>query len=356
MAIEKKHPKLGVASLAIAVFVIIKLSFAHATPNSIRQALREGSSEEQAIAATQGLLLEDEDKALVSSIFFCFVRESCSSNCSFIVIPQIIVLLMQKDSDDTSSLDGVLQKEGGRYHEGRYVVSVEDDDIEGSIYTSFIELQDGTVYELENLPEDFSLQSGAQIALTTQDVTISKEGTIDVMGIPPKVIVRERGLVKNRVKVNAIGKREVLVVSLGFKDKVWDEDYNRKVSIGIFGDPFFRNAYNLEKGMSACSFGTLRIDPAVSQTGKTGIKISKGVVSIKVDKSYKDKNSQIRNAVQENLVAEFGSSYIQSLEHIMLCIPGDGKNKNAASSDVNGKWSYFRGNSTNNVDVCVSPT
>ena len=354
MAIEKKHPKLGVASLAIAVFVIIKLSFAHATPNSIRQALREGSSEEQAIAATQGLLLEDEDKALVSSIFFCFVWESCSSNCSFIVIPQIIVLLMQKDSDDTSSLDGVLQKEGGRYHEGRYVVSVEDDDIEGSIYTSFIELQDGTVYELENLPEDFSLQSGAQIALTTQDVTISKEGTIDVMGIPPKVIVRERGLVKNRVKVNAIGKREVLVVSLGFKDKVWDEDYNRKVSLGIFGDPYFRNAYNLKKGMSACSFGTLRIAPADRQTGKTGIKISKGVVSIKVDKSYKDKDSQIRNAVQENLVAEFGSSYIQSLEHIMLCIPGDGKNK--ASSDVNGKWSYFRGNSTNNVDVCVSPT
>ena len=158
---------------------------------------------------------------------------------------------------------------------GQYNIIFDEDD--GS-YIPIIDLADGTLYILENLPDDFQasdLPSGAQITLP-EEAVFSSGGSIDMKGLS-LIFTGTEELVSQMQTVlpkkDMFGKKSVLFVKVKF---------NNGVETTVDVDKVSREFHQQNNPFDDCSYNKLEIKPAKDRTGN-GAKIANGVVNIDVD-------------------------------------------------------------------------
>eukprot|EP00980_Cylindrotheca_fusiformis_P018249 scaffold5930_cov177-Cylindrotheca_fusiformis.AAC.4 len=113
-----------------------------------------------------------------------------------------------------------------------------------------------------------------------------------------------------------------------------------EISDGIFGT--IDDPANLVTQYKACSFKKLQFKPTNDKKGKTK-NIKNGATTIKVNVATGQGDRALMNAVNEKLVAEFGTNEAKDLaDHIMYCLPpGTLTEKQLAFAFVNGYQIWF---------------
>lgn len=201
---------------------------------------------------------------------------------------------------------------------GLYVIGIEEG-TKGTpaTYTPYIELEDGTKYELQNLPDGFGAdaRSGRTYITLPQDaIFLEAEAAVDLGGHSPEIT--------GEIEVNDLditGRKSVLVVRVHLNDFQYDRDPG-EIADEVFGDAGGTDTYNLSSGLSDCSYGDLSITKAEDRQGVTGAAIDNGVVTISVDRDSTD--SDIENAVTDAINEEFEVDSPGNLAtHVMYCFP-----------------------------------
>ncbi|KAL7536646.1 hypothetical protein ACHAXR_007303 [Thalassiosira sp. AJA248-18] len=202
-----------------------------------------------------------------------------------------------------------------------------------------VELPDGTVFELSNLPPDFGYaERGLVSGVTSITLPLGTElnisdGTADMKGEAPRVGVGRRLRSVNlrasygnrRQLANFKGYQTVLAVRVIAQD---DETSNDEtlLSNSIFGNGI--DPVNLVSQFKACSYGKMNLIKAAQKSGKAknssgDVKISNGVVTVCLPSiSTTDGDATMRNAITTELNGIFGvANPSQLADYIMYCLP-----------------------------------
>ena len=229
-----------------------------------------------------------------------------------------------------------------------------------------IELEDGKIYELSNLQENFDymergLVSGvSSITLLEDSTIIDSNGTINMVGKAPQ-LVSGRHLRNNDIRkrqlANFMGPQTVLGVRVIASDgePTFDEAI---LSSSIFDTS--QSSVSLASQIKACSYDKMKLIKASNRSGKTttnnkDVSISNGVVTIRLPTvSIGQGDAYMRNYLTTELNELFGVTAPSEIaDYVIYCFPpgtytGARPGEGIAYAYINSWLSVF------NDDWCLS--
>lgn len=214
--------------------------------------------------------------------------------------------------------------ENGR--EGIFVVSFEEYSDSSRREILNFQLDDGTVYEIENADNDWFQTQRAKGRLKSGETrikidvdTLNSGQKIHLLNGTPDIMIDDTGSLFQRRLVSTIGERSVLVVRVKANDveTTASEDELRDKVFGTDGD-----ALNLKSQVAACSYDQLSMNPSASRSG-TSTAITDGVVTITIDSNVSGLDrTVVENLVTTELNSQFGvESPGEIADHVMYCLP-----------------------------------
>ena len=187
-----------------------------------------------------------------------------------------------------------------------------------------IELNDGTFYEMINLPDDFD-DSDWITGVTTIAIPVgaqfNQDGTVDMKGMMPTFVAD----VDERSKSRFEGEKTVLavrVVAANNKTTGLDE---YSLSDSIFGIGI--DKVNLASQFDDCSYGKLKFITAKDRSGKSSnsgnVGITNGVTTVRVPSvDVSEGTAVMRNAISKELNTIFGTTNPSELaDYVIYCLP-----------------------------------
>jgi len=192
-----------------------------------------------------------------------------------------------------------------------------------------VELDDGTFYELRNLPGDFDyadngLVTGKSFITLPIGTVFSRDGMADVFGEAPKTLnYNERQ--RNRELANPFkGYKSILAVRIIAADGETTID-ETLLSNSIYGNDV--DPVTLVSQIKACSHGKLNLIKASDRVGRSDVsgdvKISNGVVTVHLPLvSINEGHATMRNAVTRELNHIFDVTHPNELaDYLFYCLP-----------------------------------
>lgn len=121
---------------------------------------------------------------------------------------------------------------------------------------------------------------------------------------------QERNLAALKRRLATTGPKTMLAVRVVAADASTTSDE------ATIRDKWF-GAWSFKSQTAACSYDKLVVTPANINNG-----VENGVVTVTIPNSVSGvADATIRNAVTAQLTADFGSSYKNDIDHVMLCLP-----------------------------------
>ncbi|KAL7465203.1 hypothetical protein ACHAXS_005531, partial [Conticribra weissflogii] len=186
-----------------------------------------------------------------------------------------------------------------------------------------VELDDGTIYELENLPPGFQKNgflSGRTSISLPAGTELSSNGKADTKGGAPKILSYLHGTRRRRLTTAKEGTRTVLAVRVVASDGSTAPD-ETTLSDSLFGN-HGGDAVGLASQYEACSHGRLAFVPAPDRTGAGGSSIADGVVTLNLPSvSVASGDAALRNAITVELYRVFGEYPGDLADHVLYCLP-----------------------------------
>mmetsp|Transcript_31023 Transcript_31023/g.65438 ORF Transcript_31023/g.65438 Transcript_31023/m.65438 type:complete len:898 (+) Transcript_31023:360-3053(+) len=187
-----------------------------------------------------------------------------------------------------------------------------------------VELDDGTIYEFENLPPGFQkngLLSGRTTISLPAGTAFSSIGKADTKGGAPAFVSYIRGdkhSRRRRLTSAKEGTRTVLAVRVVVSDGATSVDA-ATLSDGLFGNGV--DPVTLASQYRSCSHGRLEFVKAPDRSGM-GAAIVDGVVTLTLPSaSVASGDGALRNAITLELYNAFGLHPGQLADHVMYCLP-----------------------------------